>query len=61
MFVLSPYQEDEPAGDRHWIEKSVPLQKLVEFEGATGIEFDHIRLLARSFTVRNVGYTSLTL
>ena len=32
----------------------------MEFEEATGIAFDHIRLLARAFTVRNVGFTSLT-
>ena len=37
------------------------LQKLVSFEDATGIEFDHVRLLARAFTLRSVGYNNLTL
>lgn len=58
---LHPLQEDEPNGDRHWIPSSPALQKLVLFEQATGIEFDHIRLLARAFTLRSVGYNNLTL
>ena len=37
------------------------IQKLIEFEEVTGIEFTHIRLLARAFTMRNVGYNNLTL
>jgi hypothetical protein len=31
------------------------LQKLTEFEDQTGIQFTHIRLLARAFTDRSVG------
>nr|AMN88357.1 DROSHA [Mytilus galloprovincialis] len=58
---LHPLQEDEPNGDRHWIESSPALQKLLKFEEITGIQFDHIRLLARAFTVRSVGYNNLTL
>lgn len=56
-----PLQEQEPNGDRHWIKEFPLLQKLQEFENATGIEFTHIRLLARAFTDRSVGYTNLTL
>ncbi|UYV73707.1 DROSHA [Cordylochernes scorpioides] len=37
------------------------VQKLVEFEELTGIEFNHIRLLARAFTHRSIGYNNLTL
>lgn len=56
-----PLQEQEPQGDRQWIPKFEVLQKLVKFEEATGIEFKHIRLLARAFTDRSIGYTNLTL
>ncbi|XP_076346956.1 ribonuclease 3 drosha [Tachypleus tridentatus] len=56
-----PLQEQEPEGDRQWIESVPLLKKLHEFENATGIEFTHIRLLARSFTHRSVGYNNLTL
>jgi len=37
------------------------FQKLLKFEKATGIEFNHIRLLARAFTLRSVGFNNLTL
>lgn len=60
-YPLHPLQEQEPAGDRQWIEHFPVLQKLTEFETRTGIVFKHIRLLARSFTDRSVGYTNLTL
>ncbi|KAK4883143.1 hypothetical protein RN001_006462 [Aquatica leii] len=56
-----PLQEQEPTGDRHWIEKFELLQKLTQFEDSIGVEFNHIRLLARAFTDRSVGYTNLTL
>ncbi|XP_070582150.1 ribonuclease 3-like [Ptychodera flava] len=56
-----PLQHQEPGGDRHLIDSSPVLQKLTDFENSTGIEFNHIRLLARSFTQRTVGYTNLTL
>ncbi|KAK6620188.1 hypothetical protein RUM44_006589 [Polyplax serrata] len=56
-----PLQEQEPLGDRKWIPQFTLLQNLTEFEEATGIEFKHIRLLARAFTDRSVGYTNLTL
>lgn len=36
-------------------------QKLTNFEESIGIEFTHIRLLARAFTDRSIGYTNLTL
>ncbi|KAK3088622.1 hypothetical protein FSP39_021413 [Pinctada imbricata] len=58
---VHPLQEDEPEGDRHWIESSIALKRLVEFEKAIGLKFDHIRLLARAFTLRSVGYNNLTL
>lgn len=36
-------------------------QNLTKFEESIGIEFTHIRLLARAFTDRSIGYTNLTL
>lgn len=48
-------------GDRKWIPKFELLQKLTSFENMVGVEFKHIRLLARAFTDRSVGYTNLTL
>lgn len=56
-----PLQEDEPNGDRHWIDSSPALQKLLTFEKSTGIKFTHVRLLTRAFTLRSVGYNNLTL
>ncbi|GJQ74766.1 drosha [Trypoxylus dichotomus] len=56
-----PLQEKEPLGDRLWIPKFELLQKLTRFEESIGVEFTHIRLLARAFTDRSVGYTNLTL
>ncbi|CAG9760358.1 unnamed protein product [Ceutorhynchus assimilis] len=56
-----PLQEQEPTGDRHWIEKFDILNKLTEFERNINVEFNHIRLLARAFTDRSVGYTNLTM
>lgn len=56
-----PLQEQEPMGDRKWIPKFELLQKLTNFENSVGVEFKHIRLLARAFTDRSVGYTNLTL
>lgn len=37
------------------------LQNIVKFEDATGIVFNHVRLLARAFTMRNIGFNNLTL
>ncbi|XP_031346372.1 ribonuclease 3 isoform X2 [Photinus pyralis] len=56
-----PLQEQEPRGDREWISKFQLLRKLTKFEDSIGVEFNHIRLLARAFTDRSVGYTNLTL
>lgn len=56
-----PLQDQEPQGDRVWIEKFKILQDLMEFEEAIGVQFNHIRLLARAFTDRSVGYTNLTM
>lgn len=56
-----PLQEQEPIGDRQWIPSFELLQKLTKFEESIGIEFTHIRLLARAFTDRSIGYTNLTL
>jgi ribonuclease-3 len=55
-----PLQLEEPDGDRHWIKSHTALQKLAEFEESIGIEFTHIRLLARAFTDRSLGYNNLT-
>lgn len=54
-------QSQDPDGDRDWIEKTPLLQKLVEFEQKTGITFNNVRLLARAFTHRSIGYNLLTL
>ncbi|XP_076455458.1 ribonuclease 3-like [Babylonia areolata] len=56
---LHPLQEDEPAGDRHWVESSPALQKLITFEESTGLTFSHIRILAKAFTHRSVGSDNL--
>lgn len=56
-----PLQEQEPAGDRQWIPKFEVLQRLTRFEESIGVRFTHIRLLARAFTDRSIGYTNLTL
>ncbi|XP_014213264.1 ribonuclease 3 isoform X2 [Copidosoma floridanum] len=56
-----PLQEQEPTGDRQWIPSFELLQKLTKFEDSIGVEFLHIRLLARAFTDRSIGYTNLTL
>ncbi|CAG0912870.1 unnamed protein product [Notodromas monacha] len=58
---LHPLQQQEPNGDRHLIPRIPYLQKLRDFEGDTGVEFNHIRLLARAFTDHSVGMTNLTL
>jgi len=56
-----PIQQQNPDGDRHLIDKIQLLKRLTEFEAMTGIEFKHIRILARAFTHRSVGYNHLTL
>jgi ribonuclease-3 len=55
-----PLQIEEPVGDRHWVESHNALQRLTEFEGRIGVEFTHIRLLARAFTDRSLGYNNLS-
>ncbi|XP_066294267.1 ribonuclease 3-like isoform X1 [Branchiostoma lanceolatum] len=56
-----PLQQQEPEGDRHLIESSPVLKRLTEFESRCGMEFKHVRLLARAFTHRTVGFNNLTL
>ncbi len=56
-----PLQLQEPNGDRHWISGFPVLQRLTKFEDATGVEFTHIRLLARAFTDRSLGDSDLTM
>lgn len=56
-----PIQRQDPDGDRHYLERFPRLRELQKFEEATGIQFRHIRLLARAFTHRSVGYNNLTL
>ncbi|XP_037945505.1 ribonuclease 3 isoform X3 [Teleopsis dalmanni] len=56
-----PLQEQEPLGDRSRISTYPVLQELTKFEASIGIEFKHIRLLARAFTDRSIGFTHLTL
>uniref|UniRef100_A0A8C6XNC5 Ribonuclease 3 n=1 Tax=Naja naja TaxID=35670 RepID=A0A8C6XNC5_NAJNA len=57
--LLHPLQESNT--DRQLIETSPVLQKLTEFEDAIGVIFTHVRLLARAFTLRTVGFNHLTL
>ncbi|KAK2876676.1 hypothetical protein Q8A67_020772 [Cirrhinus molitorella] len=56
-----PLQVQEPLTDRQLIESSPVLQKLTSFEDAIGVLFTHVRLLARAFTLRTVGFNHLTL
>lgn len=56
-----PLQAQNPDGDRHIIPQVKRLKELLEFEEAVGIEFKHIRLLARAFTHRSIGFNHLTL
>lgn len=55
-----PLQTQEPDGDRHWIQSHTVLQDLTKFEEYIGVEFTHIRLLARAFTDRSLGYNNLS-
>ena len=53
-------QDEEPDSDRRCI-KGIPiLEKLTRFEDSIGVKFDHIRLLAKAFTWRNVHENILT-
>ncbi|XP_017868629.1 PREDICTED: ribonuclease 3 [Drosophila arizonae] len=56
-----PLQEQEPLGDRSCIDAYRVLKDLTRFEDSIGIKFKHIRLLARAFTDRSIGFTHLTL
>ncbi|XP_016378411.1 ribonuclease 3-like [Sinocyclocheilus rhinocerous] len=56
-----PLQVQESLTDRQLIESSPVLQKLTNFEDAIGVLFTHVRLLARAFTLRTVGFNHLTL
>lgn len=58
---VSTLQVQEPVTDRQLIETSPVLQKLTDFETAIGVLFTHVRLLARAFTLRTVGFNHLTL
>ncbi|XP_032078501.1 ribonuclease 3 isoform X2 [Thamnophis elegans] len=60
-YPLHPLQLQESNSDRQLIETSPVLQKLTEFEDAIGVIFTHVRLLARAFTLRTVGFNHLTL
>ena len=51
---------EHPGGDRHLIEKYQHLKNMTEFEAEIGVEFKHIRLLAKAFTMRNVKYNEIT-
>jgi ribonuclease-3 len=56
-----PLQMQNVDGDRFLIKEIPLLEKLTEFEAMTGIEFKHVRLLARAFTHRSIGFNNLTL
>jgi len=55
-----PLQQEKPDGDRDMIETHKALRLLTEFEQNIGVDFTHIRLLARAFTDRSLGYNNLT-
>ncbi|KAK0420167.1 hypothetical protein QR680_014549 [Steinernema hermaphroditum] len=55
-----PLKRWNPHGDRHMIPKIDSLQLLCEFEDSIGIKFKHIRVLAKAFTRRCIGYNNLT-
>ncbi|CAJ0581602.1 unnamed protein product, partial [Mesorhabditis spiculigera] len=55
-----PLKVEHPETDRHLIQTIPTLQKLAEFEEKSGFHFQHIRLLAKAFTRRNVPMNDLT-
>lgn len=55
------FQRDNPNGDRHLINDVPALQLLTELEKSIGVTFKHIRVLAKAFTRRNIGFNNLTL
>lgn len=61
IFWVLLLQVQEPQTDRQLIETSPVLQKLTQFEDSIGVLFTHVRLLARAFTLRTVGFNHLTL
>ncbi|VDN05000.1 unnamed protein product [Thelazia callipaeda] len=56
-----PLKRDNPNGDRHLINNIPALQLLTQLEQNIGITFKHIRVLAKAFTRRNIGFNNLTL
>ncbi|KAM3717120.1 Ribonuclease [Dirofilaria immitis] len=56
-----PLKRDNPNGDRHLINDVPALQLLTELEKNIGVAFKHIRVLAKAFTRRNIGFNNLTL
>ena len=58
-----PLQERMPDGDREWTAREAPdvFRRMGEIEHKLGLDFQHVRLLARAFTPRNVGFNALTL
>lgn len=61
QFPKHPLQTQYPNGDRFLIDSVPLLKRLTEFEIMTGIEYKHIRILARAFTHRSIGFNNLTL
>lgn len=59
-YPVHPLQVEYPGGDRHMIGESEVLQKMVCLEQSVGVQFTHIRVLAKAFTHSSVGYTNLT-
>ena len=60
-FDPHPLQMQEPGSDRHWIQTYPILQKMAAFEKQIGIEFTHIRLLARAMSDRSLALSNLTM
>ena len=60
-FDPHPLQMQEPGSDRHWIQTYPILQKMAAFEKQIGIQFTHIRLLARAMSDRSLALSNLTM
>ncbi|KAF8566597.1 hypothetical protein P879_04946 [Paragonimus westermani] len=56
-----PLQAQFPDGDRSWAVNVPMLKKLTTLEDNLGITFKHLRVLARSMTIRKTGFNFYTL
>lgn len=56
-----PLQAQCPEGDRLWAVRVPMLKKLCSLEDSLGIQFKHLRVLARAMTIRKTGFNFYTL